>query len=252
MTAFSVFLAVIFVTAIADNSPAIWLNASDAIVAVGLGMILFNLILKQRQNANYALALLLIFQVGYAFFRNVMFAPTLSLISEQMNPLYETYLKRLPNLKVTQSMVEWIQSFIITYQSAIWGSVQIAAVFFGFLLFNRFSELKYPVRLVRFPYIVVYLFIISLAMVLYAKTRIWGINLLVCVGMIYLIQGTGVLSFIWGDFFSRAKFMRTFLIIAIIINYPVLALIAITGVLDAWFDFRKLNKMEEIHESNTN
>jgi uncharacterized protein YybS (DUF2232 family) len=106
--------------------------------------------------------------------------------------------------------------------------------------------------MIRFPYAVVYGFIASLGLSLYPVTRLYGINLLVCMSMIYLIQGTSVLSFAWGDFFQRAKLLRAFLIMAIILNYPILVLIALTGVMDVWFDFRKLTLVEEKHESNIN
>jgi len=246
------FVTVIILAAVLENDPAVWLNACDALVGVGLGLVLFILILRQRMDINIALALLLVFEIGFCFFRNWLFAPTLASISQQMTPMYETYLKRIPSLNVNMNAISWVQQIMLNYQSAIWGSIQAAGIFFGFLLFNKTSLMKQPVRMIKLPYELIFLFIAALALALYPVTRLYGINLLICMSVIYLIQGTAVLSFAWGDFFSKARLLRTFLIMAIILNYPVLILIALIGLLDVWFDFRKLTLMEEKHESDIN
>jgi len=250
--AFAAYILIILGLAFFEKDPAVWLNASDAIIGVGLGAVLFTLILKSRMNINLALALLLIFEVGYCFFRNWMYAPTLAAVSQQMAPMYETYLKRIPALRPDKEAIAWIQLFMLNYQAAIIGSLQIAGTFLGLLLFNMASAFKLPIRLIKFPYATVYVLIAALGLTLYPVTRMWGINLLVCMSMIYLIQGVAILSYAWGDFFQKAKLLRTFLIMAIILNYPILVLIALTGVLDVWFDFRKLTLVEEKHESDIN
>jgi len=237
---------------VVENSVAVWLNAFDALVSIGLGTALFVILIKTRQDVNKALVLILIFQIGYCFLRGWLFAPTLATISQQMTPMYESYLSRFPNLKINSEMIAYLQNFMLKYQSAIWGTLQITAVFLGLLLFNRISHLKLQIRSIKIPYHIIYLMIIALALTVMAKTRIWGINLLICMSVMYLIQGTAVLSHFWGDFFTKARLLRTLLIMSIIINYPVLVLIALVGTLDVWFDFRKLNKLEEKHESDIN
>ncbi len=249
LLSFSITLAVI---AYVENTDASWLNAVDAIIAVGLGTTLFIMILRQRLNINSAFTILVLFSIGYSFLRNWIFAPTLSVISQQMTPLYESYMQRFPALKFNKDSVAWIQNFMQVYQPAIWGSIQTSAVFLGFLLFNRTSLLKQQIRMIQFPYYLVFLMMIALALSLNHATRTWGINLLVCMSVAYLIQGTAVMSFVWGDFFAKAKLLRTFLIMTIIINYPVLILISLIGLLDVWFDFRKLTFKEEKHESDIN
>ncbi|MFO7660555.1 MAG: hypothetical protein R6V77_06550 [Candidatus Cloacimonadaceae bacterium] len=247
-----VYIMTIGVIAAYDNSLAVWLNAGDAIVGIGLGCLLFILILRQRQKLNLALAALLIFQIGYYLLRSWVFAPALQALSEQMKPVYETYLERMPRLDFNADAIVWIQNLMLKYQAAIWGSFQILAVFLGFMLFNRHSAFKQRIRLIKFPYPIIYLMIATLALSLFPITRIWGLNALICMSVFYLIQGTAVLSFVWGDYFAKVKLMRTLLIMAVIINYPVLILIALVGIIDNWFDFRKLNVMEEKHESNSN
>lgn len=252
LTALFSFVIVIGVFAAFNNSSQVLLNSVDAIVGVGLGCFLFVLTLKRFSNLSIALVVLILFQIGYYLLRSWIFTPTLIAISSELTPVYETYLSRIPNLNYNADSIAWIQDFMLKYQAAIWGSFQILAVFLGFLLFNRNSTLKQQVRFVKFPYPIVYLLIAALALTLYPATRTWGLNALICMSVLYLIQGTAVLSFVWGDYFAKVKLMRTLLIIAVIINYPVLILIALVGVIDTWFDFRKLNVMEEKHESDIN
>jgi hypothetical protein len=239
-----VFTAVVIGFAVWDNTAAGWLNASDALVTVGLGTALFVLIIKHRIDINLALSLIMLYVVGYAFLRSWLFAAHLKVISIQMAPMYEIYLKRLPNFKITREMITALQNMITTYQPAIFGSFQVSGVFFGLLLFNNASTLKHPVRFTRLPFVTIYLLIAAVAMCLYPLTKTWGLNLLICMGMVYLVQGTAILSFFWGDFFAKAKMLRTLFIMAIILNYPMLILIAFIGVLDVWFDFRKLTIKE--------
>jgi hypothetical protein len=238
------FAAVVIGLAVWDNSAASWLNASDSLVSVGLGVTLFVLIIRHRLDINLALSLLLVYTIGYTFLRNWLFAAHMQVISLQMAPMYEVYLQRFPNLKITREMIAALQTMIMTYQPAIFGSIQISGIYFGLLLFNNSSTLKHPVRFNRLPFVIVYPLIMSAAMYLYPATKIFGLNLLICLGMVYLIQGTAVLSFFWGDFFARAKLLRVLLILAIMLNYPILILIAFIGVLDIWFDFRKLTIKE--------
>lgn len=247
---FVTYLLVIMLIAYIDNSIAVWLNACDAIVGIGLGTLLFVFILRQCFDLSKSFSVLVLYIIGYCFFRNWLFAPTLIELSSQLTPLYEEYLKKVPAIQINQTSIAWIQSFMLNYQSAIWGTIQLTGAFLGFMLFNKQSLYSIKVRQIRFPYVFVILFIASLALAIHQNTRMLGINMLICMSVIYLIQGIAVLAFAWGDYFAKARLLRTFLIVAVIFNYPVIILIAFVGVLDVWFDFRKLNIMEEKHESN--
>jgi hypothetical protein len=246
------FFAVIAVWNAVDNSTQVWLNSWDAAVSVGLGVIIFSAIVKHSLDFDFALSALLMITITYSFVRSWLFADVLSSVFQQLAPVYESYLQKMSNLKIDSSRMLWLQQFIVTYQTAIWGVAQITAVFLGYLLFMRAAILKHPVSLVKVHSVFRYLFIVALALTLYDQTHIGGINLLACLAAVYLIQGVGVLSYFWGAFVARIKMLRTLFIITIIINYPALMLIAFIGILDAWFDFRKLNIMEEKHESDSN
>lgn len=245
-----VFMLSVLGLALAENSGAVWLNASDAMIGVGLSMVLFVLFVKNRFDVNMALTALLIFILGYGVLRSLLFAPTIHELAGQMKPIYENYAKSYPQLHLDGGSLQWMQQIWMKYQISVWVGFQVLAVFFGLMLFNRTSPLKLQFRYLRFPFPVVYLMLAGLGLTLLSQTKTWGTNILVIMSMIYTIQGIGILSHFWGDFFQKARMMRAFLIMAIMLNYPVMILIAFIGVLDVWFDFRKLTYVEEKHEDN--
>ena len=66
-----------------------------------------------------------------------------------------------------------------------------------------------------------------------------------------LIQGISILEFYWGDFFKKSKFLLFLLIFSMVFNYFILILVALIGLTDIWFNFRKIY-MEEIDGNNLN
>lgn len=247
----SVYAVCILGLAFVENETSIWLNASDAIIGVGIGMLLFMLLIRKRFDLNRAFFTLLGFEIIYGYARSLLFYDLLNAIALQMIPMYETYVKSYPQLHLNKEMLSNMQTIWLQYQAAIWTSTQILAAYFGLLLFNIGSPLKLAIRTIRLPFYLVYALLCALALLAIQPYRAIGINLIVPLSVVYLIQGTGILSHFWGNMFAKARMMRAFLIFAIILNYPILVLIAFIGVLDVWFDFRKLNIMEEKHEGNT-
>ncbi len=235
-----------------ENNLQVWLNVFDSLIAVGIGTLLFVFLFRPNSDMNKAFAFLLVFQVIYSLLRNWLFMSSIYTLTQQMMQTYQTYLKKVPNLNLNADMILGLQQFMLKYQIAIWGSMQVAAAFLGFLLFNRSSALKRPIRFIKLPYVVSYLMLAALVLCFYQPLRILGINCLICMAAVYLIQGTAVLSYYWGDFFTKAKLLGALLVLAVIFNYPMLLLIAFIGLLDVWFDFRKFNRKEEKNESNSN
>ncbi len=246
------FFAVIGLLIVTDRSYQIWINAADAIVAAGIGICLYLYLLKTKLDINLALTGLICLLLVYSFVRSLVFAAGLEAVAKQMTDMYSQYLQRYSSFKPDAGRITQVQNLFIRYQPAFWSSTQITAAFFGLLLFNRLSILKLPVRQISLPGFLIYPLLAALGLSLYPQTKVWGINLLISLLAAYLIQGTGVLSHFWSGVFARSRMLRTLFFITIIINYPVLALISFIGVLDAWFDFRKIRNMEDINESNTN
>ena len=65
-----------------------------------------------------------------------------------------------------------------------------------------------------------------------------SLNLLIVSGIIGVVQGFALLSFIF-DRYKISKFMRRFLYVILVLNMFLLQIVAITGLLDMLFDYRK-------------
>ena len=65
-----------------------------------------------------------------------------------------------------------------------------------------------------------------------------SLNMLIISGIIGLVQGFSLLSFIF-DRYKMSKFMRRFIYVITALNMFLLQIVAITGLLDMLFDYRK-------------
>jgi uncharacterized protein YybS (DUF2232 family) len=76
--------------------------------------------------------------------------------------------------------------------------------------------------------------------------QIVGVNVLLLVSLVYLLQGLGVMLF----YFRRgavSPLLRTLAYIFLVIQPLFLLGVAAFGLFDLWFDFRRLgNKQEEV------
>jgi uncharacterized protein YybS (DUF2232 family) len=101
------------------------------------------------------------------------------------------------------------------------------------------------------PYFFIYLLILAMIIFILPNWKTTGINAMVILAPIFLIQGISILDFFWGEFFRRSKLLLFLLIISMVVNIPILILVGLIGLLDIWFDFRKIRIMEDINENHS-
>lgn len=96
----------------------------------------------------------------------------------------------------------------------------------------------------KFPAIFCYTAIIGGLGIYWGLTRSWtgiyeiSLNLLIVSALVGLVQGFSLLSFIF-DRYKVSKFMRRFLYVLFVLNMFFLQLVAVTGLIDMLFDYRK-------------
>ena len=96
----------------------------------------------------------------------------------------------------------------------------------------------------KFPAIFCYTTIIGGLGIYWGLTRSWtgiyeiSLNLLIVSALVGLVQGFSLLSFIF-DRYKVSKFMRRFLYVLFVLNMFFLQLVAVTGLIDMLFDYRK-------------
>jgi hypothetical protein len=93
--------------------------------------------------------------------------------------------------------------------------------------------------------------IISLGLIIYDKTQIVGINILIPCIALYFLQGLSIVGFFFGKLLINSKMLLIIGILTLLINPYLIILLAFIGLVDSWADLRKLNKMEKTHENNT-
>jgi hypothetical protein len=91
----------------------------------------------------------------------------------------------------------------------------------------------------KVPFVVIYPLIAGLAMAVFGTKyglETWGLIIVQCLGVFYFFQGFGIFSDLL-SFLGVRGFFRTILVMLTIFmaNY----LIAVAGLFDNWFDFRK-------------
>ena len=96
----------------------------------------------------------------------------------------------------------------------------------------------------RFPPLFVYTALVGALGLYWGFTRGWtgiyeiALNLLVVSALVGLVQGFSLLSAVF-DRYKISKFMRRFFYVIVVLNMFFLQLVAITGLVDMLFDYRK-------------
>jgi len=96
----------------------------------------------------------------------------------------------------------------------------------------------------KFPAMFLYVAIISITGLYWGTTRGWteiyelSLNMLVVSALIGLTQGLSLLSWIFNHY-KISKFMRRVFYVLIFLNMFFIQLVAITGLIDMLFDYRK-------------
>ncbi len=95
----------------------------------------------------------------------------------------------------------------------------------------------------------VFVFIAGMALSLVPNdaARVAGINILVVAALIYSVAGLYVIRF-WFDKIKFPKFLRLFSYILILLQPFIAVAVAVMGLFDLWFDFRKIRRQAGVKE----
>jgi hypothetical protein len=154
-------------------------------------------------------------------------------------------------LSLALKFTESFQEIFTKYYMGIWVFTIVFSIYISSLIISKKGDLKLEHKKIRMPFYIIYFLIISLAGFLMPNFQIIGINALIMITPLFLIQGISVIDFYWGDFFRRSKILFFLLIFSLVFNYYILILVALVGLADIWLNFRKIDT-EEINESYLN
>jgi len=232
------------------------LSLIDLLFGVGLTSVLFIWSLHRTLNFINALMSVFFMNILYAFIRLIVlgkqYAEVIAVVIEKYKEfITQSIQNNNEQLVMALEFIDTFQELFTKYYVGIWIFTIVSAIYVGALILSKKGSLKWEHRKIRMPFYLIYILILALAGFLLPKVQVFGINALIMVSPLFLIQGISILDFYWGDFFKKSKFLLILLIFSMVFNYFILILVALIGLADIWFNFRKID-MEEIDGSNFN
>ena len=250
---FAFFSGIVVILSIASIIDIITL--SDLIVGVVATSLLFFWSLFRTFNYTRSIMAAFFFNIVYSIARQLIFGKAFienvtQAIGQYKEFITSAFRNSVEQMNLALKITERFKEIFTTFYAGIWIFTVVLALYFGSLLFSRKSIMKWEHKTIRLPFFLIYFLIISLVLFLMPGTKNIGINSLLMLSPLFLIQGISILDFYWGNFFKKSKFLLFLLILSMVINYFILTLVALMGLLDIWFNFRKISIMEEMNESN--
>lgn len=245
------FVVILFLLRVIDI-----ISFMDLIIGVGLTASIFLWNLNRTLNFINALVSTFFINIIYAILRMVVFGKQYAaMIAEVIKTYKEIITESLQNnneqLIMALDITDTFQELFVKYYTGIWVFSIVLAIYIGSILLSKKGILHWEHGKIRMPFYLIYILIAALIGILLPITQTFGINTLIMITPLFLIQGISIIDFRWGDFFRRSKFLLFLLIFSMVFNYFILILVALIGLTDIWFNFRKID-MEEIDESNLN
>jgi hypothetical protein len=232
------------------------ISVIDLLFGIGLTSALYLWSLHRTKNYINALISVFFLNIIYAILRLVIFGKQYAEIITEVIGKYKEFITQSfqnnnEQLTLALNFTETFQVVFTKYYVGIWVLTIVLAIYIGSLLLSKRGSLKWNHKRIRMPFYLIYILIMTLATFLLPKMQTVGINALIMIAPLFLIQGISILDFYWGNFFKKSKFLLILLIFSMVFNYFILLLVALVGLTDIWFNFRKID-MEEIDERNFN
>jgi len=229
---------------------------ADILVGVGLTVFLYFLVFTKTMSYLHSILTAFIINIIYATIRYFLLGDILKANLAQVIEGYKQFLnssmqENPENLEMALAIMNSTEEIFSNYYVGIWIVSMTFAAYFGSMLLSRKMMIKWQHRKISMPFFFIYLLIIALVLFILPDMKITGINALAILTPIFLIQGISILDFYWGEFFKKSKFLLFLLIFSMVFNYFILILVTLMGLLDIWFDFRKIRIMEDIDESHS-
>ncbi len=252
---FILFSGIVVLTTQLGLFPADLVRYVDVLIGVGLGSFIFFVFLLKTSKYESSILAFSGFTILYAYVRSRLFGSFMLQnydLMVELNPSLLPMGKSLTPEQITmfKYIVKLGRDLIDHYNIALWCIAMIIAVYLGSLLLTRSRVMTWDHKFLKLPYELIYLFIGTMILIVIPLTKVLGLNLLLAILPLYLIQGNAVLDFFWGVHFARSPLLRLLLILVILLNYPLLVLLALVGLFDNWFNFRKIEIREENDENH--
>jgi len=232
-------LSVIFV-----NGQQIALSLFDAYFGVGLVAFIFFKILADKRDLSQSLLYSSGVAAIYGILRQILFHQVL-IEQMQQNSVMTTELSQelfSDNPEMLQLAMQSVESSVqifTSYGVAIWFLVIISSLFAG-IAWLTFKEKGIGViSAIKLPYGFVYPLIASMLLFLIPGLRVTGINVLLIVIPLFLIQGIAVNAYFLKHVMKGKNMIWVTVLLIIFLNYLYLIFLVFLGIADLWLQYRE-------------
>jgi hypothetical protein len=252
---FILFSGIVILTTQLGLFPADLVRYADVLIGVGFGSFIFFIVLLKTSKYETAILSFSGITIIYAYVRSMVFGTIMLQNYDLMAKLNPAVLPMGKGLNPEQlAMFKYIvkigRNLINHYNIAIWCIGMIIALYLGSLLLTKSKVLVWDHKFLKLPNELIYLVIGSMIMIVLPMTKLLGFNLLLAILPLYLIQATAIIDFFWGAHFAKSPILRFLLVLVLLLNYPLLVLLVLIGLLDNWLNFRKIEIREENDENH--
>lgn len=225
-----------------------------AFVSGGVSALVFFAVFTRTWRTSLALVTVTYLNALHAFLLPIWWKADYSAYISTLTKSFDGAYQEAMGAGTVQAGMDQFHAAVIyilqNLQPAMWTLGATLSAYIGMLFLVRGLPMRWRLDRIRIPFHVVYPLLIGMALLLIPATRASGINLLLMLSGLFLIQGISVLHYFWKSMLKRAPLLTVILIVAIALNPFFIVLIALAGVVDAWFNLRKLENEEEIDESD--
>ncbi len=231
---------------------------TDSIFGVAVVGLSFHFFFRTGFSYERALLLCFLLNIGYGLIRVTLFSGPLQkelelVFQQNSNFLQQNFSGDKEQLTLLQNSFTSLKAFILQHQFALWAIFMELSAYLGALWFSKKFFLKWNHQLIRWNNNIIWYFVMGLVLYLYPQTKSTGLDLVLIVSVLFLLQGFAIVDFFLGRFLRQSKWMMFFFVIFLILNYFALLIIVLVGLLDFWVNFRKLSIMEvKNNESDSN
>ncbi len=212
---------------ILDTDISTRLMALDAIFGCGVLILVFLITLQRNHVLSESLMLSFVALVAYGMLRHWLFgAYQVKLFDQGIVVLKDQFGSRLDLTMLDQMLPVW-RSVL----PAVWIISQGLALLAGYLIFQRLLKVSDACQNMRFPGIYNLLVIAVIPLYLFEQTRVLGLNALIALCFIPLLQGFSVMWSKLGLIFSNRIVVS---ILMIIFTLYANILLVLLGFADMW------------------
>ena len=233
------------------------LTTLNLVIGTGLSCFLLFVMLNKEYGLNLIFMVLLLVNTCFIALRQLFFHAEIALayneaVDEAIKLVNTRFQGNSEQAQVFHEMTELMRNFYLQYSPGLWITSLMLCLMIGYFFFSRKRENMQKLMEYQTHTILIYTLIIALCFALFTEYKIYAVNYLLALLPLYLMQGIGVVNDKIGRWFMHSNVLIAVAILSLIINPYIVLFISTIGLFDCWFDFRKINKIEDLNENHTN